>query len=303
MIYRVEHTTHYEYSEPVAICYNRAHLRPRSCAHQRRLRSELEIQPVPAVVGQKRVDFYGNEIVYFTVQAPHKSLAITVRSDVELTPFAPYEPTATMPWEQTVEQLQTRRTRDVLDAYQFTFGSKYVPFFSELAEYARPSFFPGRPVLDATVDLMRRIHTEFTYDPTATTLATPLEEVIQNRRGVCQDFAHLMIGCLRGLGLAARYVSGYILPHSEEREQHLAGSQASHAWLSVFVPDAGWVDIDPTNNMLTTVEHITLAWGRDYDEVSPLRGVLLGGGQQRLSVDVRVTRIDETPPPLAEVYS
>jgi transglutaminase-like putative cysteine protease len=292
MIYRVTHVTRYEYADPVAICYNRAHLIPRSCAHQRRLRSELRVTPTPAVTGQRRTDYHGNEISYFTVQTPHTVMEITAVSDVELTPMLPPDPARTPAWEETRDLVRTRRTRDMLDAYEFTFSSRYIKPFRELAEYARACFPPGRPVLEAAVDLMRRIHAEFAYDPGATHVATPLEEVLQNRRGVCQDFAHLMIGCLRELGLPARYVSGYILPHSDEKDLHLVGAQASHAWLALFVPEAGWIDLDPTNNMIPSTEHITLAWGADYDEVSPLRGVLLGGGQQWLDVDVRVTRVE-----------
>ena len=292
MNYRVHHVTRYDYVEPVSIGYNRAHLTPRTCAHQECVQSALRVDPVPAVVGQKRADYFGNESVYFTVQTPHTALEITVESEVCITPMLPPDAAATLPWEEVCSQVARDRTRTTLEAYQFCFPSRNVPPLPALADYAAPSFPPGQPLLVGTVDLMHRIHQEFKYDPEATSVSTPLHEVLANRHGVCQDFAHLQIGCLRALGLPARYVSGYILSSSAETEQQLVGADASHAWLAVYEPNFGWIDVDPTNDMLPSSEHITLAWGRDYDEVSPLRGVILGGGRQTLTVGVKVTRLD-----------
>jgi transglutaminase-like putative cysteine protease len=180
-----------------------------------------------------------------------------------------------------------------LEAYQFVFPSTYVPFLEELAAYANPSFAAGRPLLAAVLELSERIHRDFRFDVLATNVATPLREVLARRCGVCQDFAHLQIGCLRALGLAARYVSGYLLTRPPPGEPRLVGGDASHAWLSVYYPALGWIDVDPTNNLVPSDQHITLAWGRDYEDVSPIKGVLLGGGEQGVSVGVDVIEIPE----------
>lgn len=291
MRYRVIHTTRYTYDARVPIAYNRVCLTPRQCAHQECLRSSLDVQPVPAVFGQHTTDYYGNEIVFFSVQDPHDALAITAISEVLLRPTLPPEPESTPPWEEVRNTLRTRRTPDVLDACQFAFDVETPHVSRALEAYALPSFPEGRPVLAGAIDLMHRIYSDFTYDPHATTVSTPIQEVLDNRRGVCQDFAHVQIGCLRALGLAARYVSGYVAPVRAESNVEFVGSQASHAWLSVFVPAHGWVDLDPTNDVLPSTDHITLGWGRDYDEVSPVRGVILGGGGQHLGVSVQVVRI------------
>lgn len=290
MNYRVSHTTHYEYGEPVSISYHKAHLTPRTCAYQRCSASAFEVAPEPTVFGRRRVDFFGNESICFTIQEPHTDLRIHVESEVEIIPVLPSDPESTPAWESVRDRLRLERTPEALDACQYVFDSHYVKTAPELAAYAAPSFPAGRPILAAAMDLMWRIYHEFSYDPSATSIATPLDEVLANRRGVCQDFAHLQIGCMRSIGLPARYVSGYILASSNETEQHLVGAQASHAWLSVYVPGSGWIDVDPTNNMLPRSEHITLAWSRDYDEVSPVRGVILGGGRQELTVNVNVVR-------------
>jgi transglutaminase-like putative cysteine protease len=188
------------------------------------------------------------------------------------------------------DQLPADRNPTVLDAYQFVFDSRYVRSSAELADYARPSFTPGRPMLDAVLDLTRRVHQDFRYDQRATTVTTPLREVFAQRRGVCQDFAHLEIGCLRSLGLAARYVSGYLCTDPPPDQVRLVGADATHAWLSVYCREFGWIDVDPTNDRMPSDQHILLAWGRDYDDVSPIKGVILGGGQHVVKVAVEVTR-------------
>ncbi|MCC6489922.1 MAG: transglutaminase family protein [Candidatus Hydrogenedentes bacterium] len=290
MKYRVVHTTRYDYSEPVPICYNVARLTPRACAYQGVLSTRIDVEPVKPVHGRMRRDYFGNELTYFTIQDPHRWLTITVDSEVVLSPPSHPGSAETAAWEEVPEVLRSGYDEDTLSAYQFVFDSRFVKATSELADYAKVSFPKGRPALDAVLDLTERIHRDFKYDPTATTIATPLEEVMQQRRGVCQDFAHLEIGCLRAMGLAARYVSGYIFGGERVEGAPLTGAWASHAWVSVYVPGHGWVDTDPTNNTLAGLDHITLAWGRDYEDVSPIRGVVLGGGQHSLSVSVDITR-------------
>ena len=289
MKYRIFHRTRYVYQGNVPIGYNRVYLSPRNCPQQECLRTQLDVTPVPAMFTHRAFDYYGNDVQYFSVQEPHDTLDITAQSEVIVTPNLQPALESSPPWEQVRDMLRQASTEEILDAYQYVFPSEFVPVSAELAEYSAPSFTPGRPILEAVVDLTHRIFTEFTYDPAATTIATPVKTVLANRRGVCQDFAHLQIACLRSMGLASRYVSGYIAPKRADSDTEMIGAQASHAWLSVFVPGHGWVDVDPTNDVLPTTEHITLAWARDYDEVSPVRGVILGGGTQTLEVAVHVT--------------
>lgn len=293
MKYRITHTTKYKYAGTVPIGYNRVYLTPRNFPGQECLRSQLSVEPVPAVFGQRSRDFYGNEVVFFTVQEQHNVLEITARSEVRLNPVLIVDPASTAPWEEALRLVREGRDPDTFDALQFTFPAETVAVSAALRDYARESFAPGTPVLAAAAGLMTRIYKDFAYDPEATTVTTPVEEILEKRRGVCQDFAHLQIGCLRALGLPARYVSGYVAPRNSGSGQAYVGAQASHAWLSLYTPGAGWVDLDPTNNCLPSAEHITVAWGRNYDEVSPVRGVILGGGTQRLLVEVDVARITE----------
>jgi transglutaminase-like putative cysteine protease len=288
MIYNIKHDTDYQYADTVAMSHNLVHLTARSCFGQTCLRHELKVSIPPAVLTFQD-DYFGNLVTLLTVQEPHRKLSVCAVNMVEIHPAAAPEPMETMPWEQVCSALRADRSAPTLDAYQFTFDSPYIPCDAALAGYASPSFGPGRPLLDAVLDLTRRIHTDFRYDTTATTTTTPLSEVLDLRRGVCQDFAHLEIGCLRSLGLAARYVSGYLLTTPPPGQQRLVGADASHAWLSVYCPPFGWIDVDPTNNQITYDRHIVLAWGRDYDDVSPIKGVILGGGPHSVTVGVDVT--------------
>ena len=287
MIYRVRHTTVYAYGQPVSLCHNLIHLTPRHTARQRCLATALEVTPHPAVQSS-HVDFFGNLAHLLTIQEPHRSLTLTARHTVDVAPFVPPPLEETPPWEAVRERLARPGDAEALGASQFVFDSLSVQAFAALADYAAPSFRPGRPVLDAVLDLTRRIHADFAYDPTATTVATPLAEVLATRCGVCQDFAHLQIGCLRSLGLAARYVSGYLLTQPPPGQARLVGADASHAWPSVWCAGDGWVDVDPTNNQVPSDRHVTLAWGREYDDVSPIKGVILGGGDHSVSVAVDV---------------
>ncbi len=288
MRYRVVHKTDYRYSEPASLSHNELYLVPRETGTQRLLQNRLDIAPQPEYLRQ-HTDYFGNAAHVFMVQHPHEKLVMTAESIVET--FRPITPPAdvTAPWESVVQSLAAHTRPDELEAFQFIFPSPLVRLPQGINAYAQPSFSPGRPVLSGALDLMQRIFTEFTYDKEATTVDTPVGQVLSDRKGVCQDFAHLAIGCLRSLGLAARYVSGYLETQPPPGKPKLVGADASHAWLSLFIPDTGWVDLDPTNNLIPGEKHITLAWGRDYGDVTPVKGVVMGGGVHTLSVMVDVT--------------
>jgi transglutaminase-like putative cysteine protease len=283
MRYEVVHTTEYEYSETVAVSHHVARLRPRSLANQECLQHELTIEP-PAAVTSTYEDYFGNGVTFFAMQGAHKRLTIRARTTMALTAPSLPDPAQTVPWEAAVDQAALP-----LEALEFAFPADLIAA-SELREYAAASFSAGRPIMEAVVDLTERIHGDVTFDRKATTVATPLEDVFRSRRGVCQDFARLEIACLRSIGVPARYVSGYLETVPPPGRPRLLGADASHAWLAVFCPEVGWVHVDPTNNLLPSGTHVTLAWGRDYSDVSPVRGVILGGGQHSLAVHVDVIR-------------
>jgi len=291
MIYRIHHTTRYKYSESVQLCQNLAHLTPRGGPGQKCHSTRVLIDPQPAVFSAHS-DYFGNSNAFFAIQESHIELRVTALHVVEVIPATLPDPDATPCWEEVRDRLATERSAAVLDAYQFVFDSPYVKRDAALAEYAALSFTAGRPLLAALLDLSHRIHTDFRYDTSATTVATPVREVFADRRGVCQDFAHLGIACLRALGLAARYVSGYLSTTVQAGQTRLVGADASHAWFSVFCPGNGWIDIDPTNDVVPSGRHIVLAWGRDYDDVSPVKGVILGGGRHTVAVGVDVTPVE-----------
>lgn len=291
MIYEVSHRTTYAYAHPVSISHHVLHLLPRQCPHQVTGDTALEVTPAPTVRHEDR-DYFGNPVTFLTIQQGHTELTLRALSFVDVRPRAVPEPGATPPWDDVLAVLDEDRAVETLDAVQYRFASPYTPIDPDLLAYARASFRPGRPVLEAARDLTHRIHRDFAYDPTATTVTTPVPEVFRLRRGVCQDFAHLELACLRGLGLAARYVSGYLLTRPPEGKEKLVGADASHAWLSIWVPGQGWVDLDPTNDLIPGDEHITLAWGRDYGDVSPVQGIMFGGGEHTVTVAVDVTRLE-----------
>ncbi len=290
MKYRVTHTTEYDYAQPVSLAHNETHLRPRDAGTQRVLAHRLEIDPAPAMVVE-REDFFGNAVSYFSLEQPHTHLRVTAVTDldVQAPETAPHARAAT-PWQQIARRLREDRSPQVLEVLQFQLESTVVRLLPEISRYAAASFPNGRPLVEAVHDLMQRIHKDFAYEPGATSVATPLAQVFEQRRGVCQDFAHLAIACLRAQGLAARYVSGYIETVPPPGQQKLTGSDASHAWFAVFDPDVGWLDFDPTNNLLPMDQHITTAWGRDYTDVTPLKGVIFGGGAHSAKVAVDVER-------------
>jgi len=248
------------------------------------------VDPQP-VVEDERVDYFGNGASYFAIGVPHNRLVVTARSQVRVS--APPLPERTPAWEQVRDRCASDKLTEDSTAGEFRFDSTYITRQPAYAEYAAASFAKGRPLLEGVRDFTARIFRDFKFDPRATTVATPLDEVLKKRRGVCQDFAHLAIAGLRSLGLPARYVSGYLETLPPPGKARLVGADASHAWVSVWCPGHGWIDADPTNNLLPGDRHITVAWGRDFSDVSPLRGVVVGGGGSTLGVSVDVARMAE----------
>lgn len=290
MKYRIRHTTRYVYSEAVSLCHNEVYLRPRNAARQTCHLVQLDVSPPPDTTA-RRTDYFGNQVEFFTVQERHKRLEVSCQSEVTVEPFAPPMANLTPPWEDVVETMRGSEASRHLEAAQFVFESTYVRYHDPLAQYALQSFTPRRPVIEAALDLTHRVFQDFKYDTCATNVMTPILEVFEHRRGVCQDFAHLMLGCLRSIGVPARYVSGYLQTTPVNGQDRLIGADASHAWVSVYCPSFGWVDFDPTNDTIPSDKHILVAWGRDYADVSPIKGVILGGGQHSLEVAVSVTPI------------
>ena len=284
MLYRITHATRYAYPSPVTQCFNEARLTPRALPGQQVREHSLQINPFPGFL-QNRRDYFGNEVATFAVFEKHDCFAATASSVVQVAPQT-RKIVSSLRWEEVRRLLAQPLDTDSIAASEFIFDSPYISSLAELREYSRPTFAPGRPLLSALEELTRRIHDEFKYQPKITSIDTPILEVLHKRQGVCQDFAHLMIGALRSLRLSARYVSGYI--RSSPRFQ---GAAASHAWVSVFDPQNGWLSFDPTNNLMVSDAHITLAWGRDYGDVTPVKGLTLGGGGQSVQVEVRVEPI------------
>ena len=288
MKYLITHRTLYHYSSDVALCHNEARLLPRETAWQQCCPSRLTIRPRPSVSVERR-DFFGNRALYFAIQDIHQKLEVAVVTGVRVLDARPFTASSpSPPWEQARTALWQDPDPEIIEARLFALSSPFITFTSAFREYAAPSFSPKRPLLEALADLNQRIYTEFTYDPHFTTVATPLNKVLSERRGVCQDFAHLAIACLRALGLAARYVSGYLETLPPPGQPRLVGADASHAWLAVYVPGIGWAEFDPTNDCMPGEKHITVAWGRDYGDVAPLKGVMTGGGSHSLEVSVDV---------------
>ena len=288
MTYRLRHLSRYDYSQPVTLSHHAAHLRPRTLAgRQVCLVCHLSASPTATVLSE-RLDTFGNALSLLTIESPHTTLDIRCESRVRVTPWLLPVAEQTPPWEQVATHLRavnngTAADPTELEALPFLPASRHAPLVEALDTLTAPCFPPGRPVLQGALALTELLYQTFTYDPTATDIATPIAAVLAGRRGVCQDFAHVQIAALRRLGLAARYVSGYIHTGSG-----LAGVDASHAWVSLWVPGLGWVDLDPTNNKFALEEHIVVAWGRDFEDVSPLKGVMIGGGSHDVSVSVEM---------------
>ena len=295
--YHVLHQTSYDYGGNVSLSQQQLHLAPRILAWQRIVEQNIAVTPTPTW-RRDGADAFGNPVSWIAFHVPHDSLRISSVMTVEVLPHLPEDLETSMPWEELRDRLAYTAVPpepDDLEATRFLFESAHVRVKHELADYAADCFPPETPVLVGAQALMAKIFKEFKFDPEATTVSTPVMEVLEKKRGVCQDFAHLMIACLRALGLSARYVSGYLLTRPPPGKPRLIGADASHAWVSVYAPGFGdnWVDFDPTNNLLPNTEHITIAVGRDFGDISPLRGIILGGGGAEPEVEVTVTPLDE----------
>ncbi|WP_447800191.1 transglutaminase family protein [Pseudomonas kilonensis] len=287
--YQILHDTHYHYDSPVSLAQQLAHLWPRACDWQRCTEQQLLISPEPTT-RRDELDVFGNPLTRLAFERPHDELLVNARLNVEVLSRPALDFNLSPAWESTRNALTYSGrplAAPLLEACRFRFESPYVHLKRSFVEFSESCFPPGRPLMVGVRALMEKIFEEFTFDAEATQVATPLVEVLERRRGVCQDFAHLMLACVRSRGLAARYVSGYLLTQPPPGQPRLIGADASHAWVSVYCPVVGWVDFDPTNNVQPALEHITLAWGRDFSDVSPLRGVILGGGNH--DPEVRVT--------------
>lgn len=293
MKYRVTHSTKYRYSQPVSICHNKVHLCPRSLFYQTASDYRLLITPEP-VETIEQVDYFGNRVDYFSIEEPHSTLTVTAITHVELKSVErPAKFNNSPAWEEIAHSIATRRDEPNLSAFHFSFPSRLAPREDLFAAYARESFTPNRPIVEANLDLTRRIFKDFKYDPRATTVSTPVDVVFHQRAGVCQDFAHLQIACLRSIGLAARYVSGYLRTIPPPGKERLIGNDESHAWISLYCGEAiGWVDYDPTNNLIPSLEHITIGWGQDYSDLCPIQGVFVGGGKNTMDVRVDVATME-----------
>ncbi len=285
MIYKILHRTTYKYTYPVSVGNHVACLTPRSFQQNQVVSNTLRIYPEPLTFTE-RIDYFGNCLCFFTVQEPHKELVVAATSEVIRSRGSLDSEAASRPWEESTATVAQDHSIQGLDAYQFQFESPRIRIRPEFAAYALQSFTPGRAMREALLDLTTRIYTDFRFDSKVTTVRTTIEEVFKKRRGVCQDFAHLQIACLRSINLAARYVSGYLRTYPPPGRPRMMGADASHAWLSAYCQGEGWIDMDPTNNVAPSDGHVTLAWGRDYGDVSPLRGLILGGGGHTLHVEV-----------------
>ncbi|MEQ8788642.1 MAG: transglutaminase family protein [Pirellulaceae bacterium] len=292
MRYKITHRTTYTYSEPVPVCHNQVLLTPRDDPHQRCRWHSLLIRPKPAHTLRRR-DNYGNHVHAFSIETNHRKLEVTASSRVQVAPRTPPDSVTSRPWEEVVRSVRQQTAADWLEACQFVFDSQAIQAREELAQYAAQSFTPARPIVEAVIDFTGRIKNEFKYDTKATHVGTTTEEAFRLRRGVCQDFAHVQIACLRSLGVPARYVSGYLRTVPPPGKPRLVGADQSHAWASVYCGESLWLDVDPTNAVVCSNDHVTLAWGRDYTDVCPIKGTFLGGGAHTLHVSVDVAPLDE----------
>lgn len=290
MRFDVSHRTVYRYTTPVVQSQHIVHMTPRVVDRQTVRGHTLLVEPAPTI-RTEREDYYGNRVVMFDIEQEHEELIVHAKSSIDVTAPGAVELGLSTAWDALAGDVGGAMSPLAIEVLRYACASKHTRPTAAIADYARSSFAAGRPVLVAAWDLVTRIHSDFVFDTTATDVSTPVMRVLQQRRGVCQDFSHLALACLRAMHLPARYVSGYILTSPPPGSPKLAGADASHAWISVWSPELGWVDFDPTNGLLPRDEHITIAWGRDYDDVSPISGILLGGSEHSVSVGVDVLPI------------
>lgn len=289
--YSVRHLTRYRYSQNVSLSQHFLHLLPRETTSQRVDTADLTIEPAPAT-RRDEVDYFGNPTCLVSLDEEHLETVLLAESQVSLRRSQPPKPKDTPGWEEIKKTVREGRSKDLLFVYQYCFASPQTKAGPGALALGQKFFTPGIPILEGAMALMDHIFTHYKYDPEATDVSTPVDEVMRIKGGVCQDFAHLQLACMRALGLPARYVSGYLLTHPPEGQERLQGADASHAWLSIWTGEHGWVDLDPTNNLIPGDEHITLAWGRDYGDVSPINGVTFGGGAHQIDVEVDVLPIE-----------
>lgn len=285
MKYRVRHATHYSYSKPVDLAANLLHLRPMRSEWQAVANERLIVTPTPGRVIDRH-DHFGNRVTWLFLDRPHTEFEVVSEAIVEVCPPPAPDAASTPAWEFVCDLARAGGLGSA-GAAEFRFDSPRVPLLAAAGEYARPAFAPGRPILAALIDLNERMFQDFRFRAGVTTISTPIAHVLERREGVCQDFTHLMLSALRSLGLPARYVSGYIRTRPPPGQARRRGADQSHAWVGGWLgPDHGWIGLDPTNGVLVGSEHVVLAVGRDFSDISPLRGLILGGGQHRLRVGV-----------------
>ncbi len=294
MIFDIRHKTHYRYRSTVVQSLHLVHMSPRDFPGQTVRHHSLLVEPAPAS-RQDGIDSFGNVSVILDIESPHKELILLARSTVEKLPTPAVNLVATTPWDALDHRLLRAANERDVNILLFRCASRLTTPTLDIASYAALSFPPGRPVLDGTMNLVMRIYNDFKFDPHATDVSTPVTQVFTMRRGVCQDFAHLALACLRSLRIPSRYVSGYLHTRPPVGRPKLQGADASHAWISVWSPEYGWTDLDPTNGIIVRNEHVTVAFGRDYDDVSPISGVLRGGGEHSVAVAVDVNAIADVP--------
>ncbi len=295
MIYDIRHVTRYEYGSTVTFSHCSLRLLPHDEPGQKVLETKLSIDPSPRETIE-RACFFGNRVTSLTISTPHRRLTVEAKATVDIAREPPPEPQTTPLWEAVRDHAFGSESLSPTSPTHFLFPSRFVPQFNPAADYAAESFLPGRPVLEAAMDLMHRMRNDFTYDPKATVVSTPLSEAFEKRSGVCQDFAHIMIAGLRGIGLPAAYVSGYIRTIPPAGKKRLEGADATHAWVTLWCgEDTGYIGLDPTNCLLVGNDHISLAWGRDYADISPVAGIILGASDQEIEVKVDVVPREATP--------
>ena len=292
MLFSIIHTTTYKYNNVVTYCHNIANIKPMSFLGQELVDYKLEISPEPSNKDET-IDFFKNATTHFSIEQEHKELIVTARSlvkrDHTLEPNIYNSKTCQETKVKDGLEKLKKINDETIEVKQYMLDSELIKnTSSNIKDYALTSFKPERSIFDAANDLMKRIFTDFKFDPKFSTVATPLDEVMKEKKGVCQDFAHIAIACVRAVGLPARYVSGYIETLPPPGKEKLVGTDASHAWFSIYIPEFGWVDFDPTNNQIPKDQHITVAYGRDYYDLPPLKGIIYGSGTSKMEVSVDI---------------